>query len=165
MSRLLVRGGHVVDPGSGLDARRDVLIDGGRIVAIEESIEVADAETYDASGKIVAPGFIDLRARLREPGLEHAETIETGTRAAAAGGFTAVCCLPHTSPCNDSPTVTRFILGRAAEHGSVRVLPVGAITHGCRGEQLAEIGSMKEAGAAAVSDGDEVALIPPVSGG
>lgn len=154
MSRLLIRGGRVVDPAAKLDGTRDVLIDGGRIIAIEETIDAAGAQVLDAAGKIVAPGFIDLRARLREPGLEHAETIETGTRAAAAGGFTAVCAMPHTSPCNDSPTVTRYIRGRAAEHGAVRVLPVGALTHGCKGEQLAEIGSMKEAGVAAVSDGD-----------
>jgi len=154
MSRLLIKGGRIIDPATKLDAPRDVLLDGGRIVAIEETIEAPGAEVLNAAGKIVAPGFIDLRARLREPGLEHAETIETGTRAAAAGGFTAVCAMPHTSPCNDSPTVTRYIRGRAAEQGSVRVLPVGALTHGCKGEQLAEIGSMKEAGVVAVSDGD-----------
>lgn len=154
MSRLLVKGGRVIDPAVGLDGARDVLLDGGRILAVEESIDADGVEVFDATGKIVAPGFIDLRARLREPGLEHAETIETGTKAAAAGGFTAVCAMPHTSPCNDSPTVTRFIRGRAAENGKVRVLPVGALTHGCKGEQLAEIGSMKEAGVAAVCDGD-----------
>lgn len=158
MSRLLLRGGRVIDPASGLDETCDVLLADGKVAQIAASIDAPDAEVYDATGKIVAPGFIDLRARLREPGLEHAETIETGGKAAAAGGFTAVCCLPHTKPCNDSPTVTSFILARAAESSPVRVLPIGAITMGCLGEQLAEIGSMRDAGAVAVADGDATVM-------
>jgi len=105
----------LLDPASGVDRVADVLLVGREIEQIGEGLAVpADADVYDAAGKIIAPGFIDLRARLREPGLEHAETIESGTRAAASGGFTSVCCLPNTSPCNDSATVTSFLVERAA---------------------------------------------------
>ncbi len=152
---LLLRGGRLLDPALGVDRPADVLLVDGRIERIGEGLEApADAEIYDASGKIVAPGFIDARARFREPGLEHAETIESGSRAAASGGFTTVCCLPNTSPYNDSATVTSFIVERARSRGLVRVLPIGALTKGGQGEQLAEIGSMRDAGARAVGDAD-----------
>ena len=154
MSRLLIRNGRVVDPASGLDATRDVLIDDGVVARIAEEVEAGDTETIDASGLVVAPGFIDLRARLREPGLEHAETIESGARAAAAGGFTVVCALPQTHPFNDSATVTSFIVDRAARQGHATILPIGGLTQGGKGEQLAEIGAMKGAGVAALGDGD-----------
>ena len=152
MNRLLVKNGRVIDPACGLDGPRDVLVEDGLIAAVEEKIEAADAEIYDAAGRVVAPGFIDIHVHLREPGIEHAETIETGARAAAAGGFSSICCMPNTIPVNDSPTVTSFIVERARRHAIVNVFPIGAITKGSEGEQLAEIGAMKEAGAVAVSD-------------
>jgi dihydroorotase len=152
MTRLLIKGGTVVDPASGLNEKRDVLLEDGRVAAVEPSIEAGDAEVFDASGKIVAPGFLDIHVHLREPGIEHAETIETGSRAAAAGGFTSICCMPNTIPVNDSPTVTNFIVERARRYAAVNVFPIGAITKGSEGEQLAEIGAMKAAGAVAISD-------------
>jgi dihydroorotase len=158
MSRLLIRNGRVIDPASGLDEREDVLIADGVIERVGVQVDASDAEVFDAEGLIVAPGFIDLRARLREPGLEHAETIESGARAAAAGGFTVVCALPHTQPVNDSATVTSFLVDRAARQSHCTVMPIGAITHGVEGEQLAEIGSMKAAGAVAVCDGDSTVM-------
>ncbi len=152
MARLLIKNGRVIDPASGLDARRDVLLENGRVAAIEPHIEAGDAEQYDASGEIVAPGFLDIHVHLREPGIEHAETIETGSKAAAAGGFTSICCMPNTSPVNDSPTVTSFIVERARRYAPVRVFPIGAITKDSDGENLAEIGAMRLAGAVAISD-------------
>ncbi len=154
MSTMIVRGGRVVDPSSGRDEAADVWIENGRIAAVGPGLEREGAVEVDAAGKIVAPGFIDLRARLREPGLEHAETIESGSRAAAAGGFTTVCCLPNTTPYNDSATVTSFIVDRGANRAAVRVLPIGGLTKDGACEQLAEIGSMKDAGVAAVGDAD-----------
>ena len=152
MTKLLIKNGRVVDPDSGRDGVADVLVEDGRIVAVDTAIEAPGAEIRDASGLIVTPGFLDIHVHFREPGIEHAETIETGARAAAAGGFTTVCCMPNTIPVNDSPTVTSFIVERARRKAIVNVFPIGAITKGCEGEQLAEIGAMKEAGAVAVSD-------------
>lgn len=152
---LLIKGGRLLDPSSGVDRVADLLLVEGKIDQIGEVLSApAGSEIYDAAGQIVAPGFIDLRARLREPGLEHAETIESGSRAAASGGFTSVCCLPNTNPCNDSATVTSFLVERARRKGAVHVLPIGALTKGGKGEQLAEIASMRDAGARAVGDGD-----------
>jgi len=152
MSRLLIKDGHLIEPSSGIDERNDVLIEDGRVAAIEPRIEAADAEVVDAGGCYVAPGFLDIHVHLREPGIEHAETIETGAKAAAAGGFTSVCCMPNTIPVNDSPTVTSFIVERARHSAIVNVFPIGAITKGSKGEQLAEIGAMKKAGIVAISD-------------
>ena len=152
MSRLVIKNGRVVDPASGLDAQRDVLIEDGLVAAIEPRLEVGDAEILDAAGCVVAPGFLDIHVHLREPGIEHAETIETGARAAAAGGFTSICCMPNTIPVNDSPTVTNFIVERARRYAPVNVFPIGAITKDSAGEQLAEIGAMKAAGIVAISD-------------
>jgi dihydroorotase len=151
---LLVKNGRVLDPATNTDALRDVLIDGEKIaeVAAPGKLSPPDAEIFDATGLIVAPGFIDLHAHLREPGQESSETIETGTRAAARGGFTAVCCMPNTRPVNDSPSVTRFIVDRAKSFGSVLVWPIGAASIGSKGEAIAEIAMMKEAGIVAVSD-------------
>ncbi|MGH9779477.1 MAG: dihydroorotase [Candidatus Acidiferrales bacterium] len=152
MKPLLIKNGRVVDPASGLDDQRDLLIEGGRIAALDKGISRADAEVFDASNLIVAPGFIDLHVHLREPGKEGAETIATGARAAAAGGFTAVACMPNTQPVNDNPLVTRYIVGQAAQAGGARVYPVGAVTKGQAGEELAEIESMRAAGVVAVTD-------------
>ena len=152
MKPLLIKNGRVVDPASGLDARRDVLIEDGRISAIDTAVDRTQAEVLDATGLVVAPGFMDIHVHLREPGKEGAETIVTGTRAAAAGGFTAVACMPNTQPVNDNPMVTRFILGQAAQAGPVHVYPIGAVTKNSAGEELAEIESLRAAGAVAVTD-------------
>jgi dihydroorotase len=122
------------------------------VAAVEPRLEVGDAEVLDAAGCVVAPGFLDIHVHLREPGIEHAETIETGSKAAAAGGFTSICCMPNTTPVNDSPTVTSFIVERARRYAPVRVFPIGAITKDSEGETLAEIGAMRLAGAVAISD-------------
>jgi dihydroorotase len=152
MSKVIIRNGRVMDPASRLDAARDVAIENGRIAAIGQNIDAAGALELDATGLIVAPGFIDMHVHLREPGFEHAETIESGSRAAAAGGFTSICCMPNTSPVNDNATVTSYIIERAERHAIVNVYPIGAITKGSAGEQLAAIGLMKEAGIVAISD-------------
>src|SRR2546426_3441393 len=152
---LLIKNGRVIDPASKTDAALDVLLDGEKIKEVGPAGKIAaaqGAEVFDATGLIVAPGFIDLHVHLREPGQESSETIETGTRAAARGGFTAVCCMPNTKPVNDNASVTRFILDRAKAGGSVRVWPIGAASVGSKGEAIAEIAAMKEAGIVAVSD-------------
>ncbi len=152
MSSLLLRNGTIIDPSQSLEAQRDLLIRGGRVAAIDERINPEDAEIFDAAGLIVAPGFIDLHVHLREPGFEYKETIASGARAAVAGGFTSVCCMPNTKPVNDNSSVTSFMIeqGRAAKLANV--LPIGAITAESKGEQLAEIGEMKAAGIVAISD-------------
>src|SRR3984957_2418784 len=152
MSKLIIRNGRVMDPASHLDAVRDVAIEDGRIVAIGQNLAIPGTTELDASGLIVAPGFIDMPVHLREPGFEHAETIESGSRAAAAGGFTSICCMPNTKPVNDSVTVTSYIVERARRTAVVNVFPIGAITKGSEGVELAAIGSMKAAGAVAISD-------------
>ncbi len=149
---LLIKNGRVLDPAGKTDAALDVLLDDGRISKVGADLSDHSAEIFDARGLIVAPGFIDLHCHLREPGQEMSETIETGTRAAARGGFTAVCCMPNTQPVNDNASVTRSIVDRAAASGSVRVWPIGAASLGSKGEALAEIAAMKDAGIVAVSD-------------
>ena len=152
---LLVKNGRVLDPASKTDAALDILLDGEKIKEVAAAGKIAasqNVEIFDAAGLIVAPGFIDLHAHLREPGQESSETIETGTRAAARGGFTAVCCMPNTKPVNDNASVTRFMLDRAKVAGRVRVWPIGAASVGSKGEAIAEIAAMKEAGIVAVSD-------------
>src|ERR1700682_395042 len=153
---LLISNGRVLDPASGTDVPRDILLDGDRIVAVAPHGQLAErakgAEMFDAKNLIVAPGFIDLHCHLREPGGESSETIESGTRAAARGGFTAVCPMPNTRPVNDNASVTRSIMERAAAIANVRVWPIGAASTGSKGEALAEIAAMKQAGIVAVSD-------------
>jgi dihydroorotase len=149
---LLIKNGHVLDPSSNTDKPLDILLDGARISKVGANLSSANNEVFDAAGMIVAPGFIDLHCHLREPGQELSETIETGTRAAARGGFTAVCAMPNTQPVNDSASVTRGIVERAAVAGTVRVWPIGAASVGSKGEALAEIAAMKDAGIVAVSD-------------
>ncbi len=153
---LLIKNGRVIDPASRTDAPMDVLVDGERIAEAAPAGRITrapqGAEIFDASGLVVAPGFVDLHCHLREPGQESSETIETGTRAAARGGFTAVCCMPNTKPVNDNASVTGFILDRAKTAASVRVWPIGAASVGSNGEAIAEIAAMKQAGIVAVSD-------------
>jgi dihydroorotase len=153
---LLIKNGRVLNPATKTDAAMDVLLDGERIAEVAEAGKLSEraknAEVFDAAGLIVAPGFIDMHVHLREPGQENSETIETGTRSAARGGFTAVCCMPNTKPVNDNASVTRFIVDRAKAAASVRVWPIGAASVGSKGEAIAEIAAMKDAGIVAVSD-------------
>src|ERR1700716_365705 len=149
---IVIKNGRVIDPASNTDRVADVLIVGGRVAGVAPNLASPKAETFDASGSIVAPGFIDMHVHLRDPGFEHAESIESGSRAAAAGGFTSVCCMPNTNPVNDSVTGTSYIVERARRFAVVNVFPIGAITKGSNGEQLAAIGSMKAAGVVAISD-------------
>ncbi len=150
MKTLHIRNGRVIDPASQFDGVTDIWIVEGKISRERPSGDGWDV--FDAAGMVVAPGFIDMHVHLREPGLEHAETIESGSRAAAAGGFTTICCMPNTKPVNDSATVTSYIIERARRAAVVNVLPIGAITKGSAGEELAAIGSMKKAGIVAISD-------------
>jgi dihydroorotase len=152
---LLIRNGRVLDPATKTDAARDILLDGERIKEIAPAGKISsstDIQTFDASGLIVAPGFIDMHVHLREPGQENSETIESGTLAAARGGFTVVCCMPNTKPVNDNASITRFIVDRARAHGHVHVWPIGAASIGSKGENIADIAAMREAGIVAVSD-------------
>jgi dihydroorotase len=149
---IVIKNGRVIDPASGTDRVADVLIVDGRIAGVAPNLSSTKASVFDASGMVVAPGFIDMHVHLREPGFEHAETIESGSRAAAAGGFTSVCCMPNTEPANDNATVTRYIIERAERFADVNVYPIGSITKGRQGKELAEIGSMVEAGIVAISD-------------
>jgi dihydroorotase len=151
--QLVLQGGRVVDPSQDLDARRDLLVEDGVVRAVEESLQVPEgAEVFDASSLVVSPGLIDMHVHLREPGFEYKETVLTGTRSAAAGGFTAVACMANTSPVNDNSSVTRHILAEAERSGFARVYPIGAISKGMKGEELAELGEMVRAGAVAFSD-------------
>ncbi len=149
---IVIRNGRVIDPASQTDQIADVLIADGRIVGVAPSLTASAGEVFDATGLVVAPGFIDMHVHLREPGFEHAETSESGARAAAAGGFTSVCAMPNTKPVNDCATVTSYIVERARRLAPVNVFPIGAITKGSAGEELATIGAMKAAGAVAISD-------------
>ena len=147
---ILIRGGDVLTV-SGLE-RGDVLMRGGAIAALGRDLEAGSARVVDASGLLVAPGLVDIHCHLREPGYEHKEDIASGTAAAAAGGFTSVCCMANTDPVNDNAAVTAFIKSRAAERGSAHVYPIAAVTKGLKGEELTEMGELAEAGAVALSD-------------
>ncbi len=150
---IFIEGGRVIDPASGLDGVRTVVVRDGRVAEVAERVErPRDARALDARGRWVTPGFVDLHVHLREPGHEYKETVATGARAAAAGGFTAVCAMPNTVPVNDNTSVTELVLARAAAAGQARVYPVGAISKGSRGEELAEYGELKAAGCVALSD-------------
>ena len=152
--KLLIRGGRVVDPSQGLDEPRDLWIENGRVLELASPGGEfgGDVEVLDASGLVVAPGFIDLHVHLREPGQEYKETVRTGTLAAAAGGFTAVACMANTVPVNDNRSITEHVLAEAARHSFARVYPIGAVSKGLAGKELAELGDMAEAGAVAFSD-------------
>jgi dihydroorotase len=152
---LLIKNGRVVDPATKTDGARDILLNGEHIAEIAPAGKITHADggqTFDATGLIVAPGFIDMHAHLREPGQENSETIETGSHAAARGGFTAIGCMPNTKPVNDNASITRFIVDRARAFGHVRVWPIGAASVGSRGEAISDIAAMRDAGIVAVSD-------------
>jgi dihydroorotase len=153
--RILIAGGRVIDPANTRDAVMNVLIEDGRIAEVVSPgghPAPAAERVLDARGKVVCPGFVDLHVHLREPGREDMETIATGTRAAARGGFTTVCCMANTTPVNDNQSVTDFIIDRARRDGAVHVFPIGAISKGLQGEELAEIGELIGAGCVAISD-------------
>ncbi|MBI3399221.1 MAG: dihydroorotase [Deltaproteobacteria bacterium] len=164
MNKLLIKGGRVIDPVNNIDSLFDIYSIGGKIAAVKPAIptnpplekggreDLNDLTVIDATGLVVCPGFIDMHTHLREPGYEYKETIQTGTMAAAAGGFTSIACMANTDPVNDNASVTRYILKKAQEQGAVNVYPVGAVSKGLKGEALAEIGELKEAGCAAISD-------------
>jgi dihydroorotase len=151
--KTLLKGGRVIDPASGIDGECDVLIDGDRIARIGRGLPVNGARVVEIpSGLVVCPGLIDMHVHLREPGQEHKETVATGTASAVAGGFTAVACMPNTAPVNDNANVTSLILSKAAEAGLARVYPIGAVSKGSKGELLADIAELKEAGCVAITD-------------
>ncbi|MGP1272938.1 MAG: dihydroorotase [Phycisphaerales bacterium] len=157
MRSLLIIGGRVIDPASGLDRTLDIAVRGDRIAAIGPDLDRSAANALiDASGLIVAPGLIDPHVHLREPGQEDKETIATGTRAAVAGGFTTVCCMPNTAPALDTPEMIRAVQDRARASGQCRVFPVAAATVGRRGERLTEVRLLAEAGAVGISDDGDV---------
>ncbi len=150
---ILLRGGRVVDPSQGLDEVRDVLLVEGVVEGLGRGLEAPDgARVIDAAGLIVTPGLIDVHVHLREPGGEHKETIRTGARAAAAGGFTAVCAMPNTDPPMDDPATVAFVLSEGRKVGAARVYPLGCISLGQKGERLAEVGEMVAAGAVGITD-------------
>jgi dihydroorotase len=149
---ILIKGGRVIDPGRFVGAA-DVFIDNGKITVVGPNLSApAGSRTLQADGKLVMPGFVDVHVHFREPGFEYKETIQSGSAAAVAGGFTTVCCMPNTSPVNDNQAVTEFILERSRLAGLANVLPIGAITKGSEGKELAEIGDLRRSGCVAISD-------------
>src|SRR3990172_12766892 len=158
--RLLITGGRVIDPASGVDDLLDILVEEGQVLRVGKGIQgsgparnkKSETRVIDATGKVVVPGLIDMHVHLREPGREDEETIASGTAAAARGEFTGIACMPNTEPPNDSASVTEFILEQAAKHGLVRVYAIGAISKGRKGEELAEIGELVAAGCVGISD-------------
>jgi dihydroorotase len=155
---LLIRGGHIIDPSQGIDQIGDVLIAEGRIVQVGGTVISSKAQNLDATGLVICPGFIDLHCHLREPGFEDKETIATGTKAAAIGGFTTVCCMANTNPPLDSPSAVARVKRKASKDSLVAVLPIGCITKGRKGEELTDMAGLAEAGVVAFSDdGDPVA--------
>src|SRR4051794_35046362 len=153
MLKWMLKGGRVVDPANGRDGVFDVLIEGGRIARVGRDLPVEGVQVFQVpSGLVIVPGLIDMHVHLREPGQEHKETVATGTASAVAGGFTAVACMPNTTPVNDNAGVTGYILARAAEANLARVYPIGAVSRGQKGEQLADIAELKQAGCVALTD-------------
>jgi dihydroorotase len=151
--KFLLKGGTVVDPASGVNGPRDVLVDGDRIARVGQNLPADGARVLEVPrGTVIVPGLIDMHVHLREPGQEHKETIATGTASAVAGGFTAVACMPNTNPVNDHAGITGYIMAKAAEARLARVYPIGAVSMGSKGEQLTEIGDLRRAGCVAISD-------------
>ncbi|MFH1825819.1 MAG: dihydroorotase [bacterium] len=152
MSLLLIKNGRVINPATNLDAKRDILIENGKIVKISSRVKGQGAREIEAKGLLVLPGLIDLHTHLRDPGRPDKETIFSGTRAAAKGGFTSICCMANTEPAIDNPAVVKYVRHKAESDGVVNVYPVAAVTKGLKGETLAEMGLMLEEGAVAFSD-------------
>src|SRR5947209_14439444 len=153
MAKTLLKGGRVIDPANGRDGVFDVLVEGNLIARIGRGLPIDDARVVEIpSGLVVCPGLIDMHVHLREPGQEHKETVATGIAAAVAGGFTAVACMPNTSPVNDNAGVTEYVLKKAAEANLARVYPIGAVSRGQAGEQLSDIAELRQAGCVALSD-------------
>jgi len=150
--KLLIQGGRVIDPANNLDAELDILIKDGKISKIGKYLKTEGVEIFNASGRLVTPGLIDIHVHLRDPGYEYKEDIVSGTRAAAAGGFTSVACMPNTKPVLDNKSVAQYIIEKAEKEGFARVFPVGSITKGLEGDSLSEMGDMKGAGCVAFSD-------------
>ena len=150
---VLIRGGRLVDPANSIDGVHDLLLEDGKVSKLGATLAAPQgAAVIEAAGKLVCPGLIDIHVHLREPGYEYKETVATGTRAAAAGGFTAVCCMANTHPVNDNRSITDYILAKAKSEGLVRVYPIGAVTRGLEGKELAELAELAEAGCVAFSD-------------
>ena len=158
MSRVLIRGGRVLDPANDHDAVADVLIEEDRVLEVGPVLSAENAEVVEAAGKWVAPGFVDLHVHLREPGLEYKEDLASGGRAAVAGGFTSICCMANTDPVNDDPSVTKYILDRAAKDSPARIFPIAAATRRLAGEVMTEMSALKDAGAVAFSDDGETIM-------
>ncbi|MCH8161228.1 MAG: amidohydrolase family protein, partial [Chloroflexi bacterium] len=152
MSKLLVHGGRFVDPGRTVDELADVLLVDGLVATVGPNLDTEGTEVIDAAGLIVSPGFVDIHTHLRDPGQEYKETISTGTEAAARGGFTTVCCMPNTEPAIDTRATVEYVLRTAATSGHVRVLPIGCVSRGREGHELAELADLAEAGCVAFSD-------------
>ena len=153
--RTLIKNGHLIDPANNKNGKFDLLINKGKIEAVEPKgklKDIADSKIIDAQGAIVTPGFCDMHVHFREPGHEYKETIQTGSESAAAGGFTTVAVMPNTFPVNDNRSVTDFILTQAKETSNINILPIGAITKGLKGEALSDMGELKEAGCIGYSD-------------
>ncbi len=150
--KLLIKNGYIVNAVSGINGIFDIVIENGKIIEIGENIEMTSVDLIDAEGKYILPGLVDAHCHLREPGFEYKEDIESGTRSAAAGGFTSIACMPNTNPVIDNQTVIRYIRERAKQDGVVNVYPIGSITKGLKGLELAEIGELKFAGAVGISD-------------
>ncbi len=153
---ILIKGGRIIDPSQGIDQKGNVLIENGKIKSFPKTTKKFESDkkvkVIDAKGKVISPGFVDIHVHLREPGFEHKENISTGCKSAAAGGFTTIVCMPNTNPVNDNASVTEYIFLKARTEGIVNVFPIGAITKGQKGESLAQIGEMYEAGCVGVSD-------------
>lgn len=150
--KILIKNGHVIDAKTGRNGIYDILIENGKIAEIGNDLEIPNGDVIDASGRYILPGLIDAHCHLRDPGYEYKEDIESGTRSAAVGGFTSIACMPNTNPVIDNESVIKYIINKAKHEGVVNVYPIGAISKGQKGEELAEIGELKFAGAVAVSD-------------
>jgi len=158
VSRLLIRGGRVIDPSVDHDAVADVLVQGGIIAAVGRDLPAEECEVIDAGGQWVTPGFVDLHVHLREPGHEYKEDLASGGRAGVAGGFTSLACMANTDPVNDDPSVTQYILDRAAKESPARIYPIAAATRGLEGEVMTEMAALREAGAIGFSDDGQVIM-------
>ncbi len=160
--RYCIKGGEIIDPAGGFIGIGDLLIESGKVEAVGRELPVENAQIIPAAGKIVCPGFIDIHCHLREPGREDKETIVSGTKAALKGGFTAVACMANTDPVADNPVIIEYVKKRAMESGYAKVYPVGAITKGLKGEELAEMGEMASAGVVAFSDDGKTLVNPAI---